>query len=229
VKGLNTNGLSSLLVEGFDGNNWMTIANLTQFSKAGALKTFNANSNPPLAQNFIQFRFTYTKKTGTIAFDDVSVKYDHQVPFFVPGYKDLSLTTNSALVTGLKQATKYYYRVRAIKEDVSTGNSNVVSVITKTPSLIDSVGDNAVTTAEGSSHIHVFPNPSATEFILTVNAGKNETIQIDVADVYGKVFYHATGNTAAKYVFGKTFVPGVYMARIKYGHDMQTIKLIKTK
>lgn len=84
-------------------------------------KTFNATSNPPLAQDYIQFRFAYKTKIGTLVFDDVSIYYNNPTPFFVPGYNNLTVKTNSKIITGLKPATNYYYRVRAVKGGIATG------------------------------------------------------------------------------------------------------------
>ncbi|HEX5153803.1 MAG TPA: T9SS type A sorting domain-containing protein [Parafilimonas sp.] len=130
VKGLNTNQASALLVEGFDGNNWTVVTNMTGLSKKGAKKVFNISSDPPLPQNFIQFRFTYTQKKGTLTFDDVSIKHNNPVPLFVSGYNNVNVKINSKLVTVLKAATNYYYRVRAVTGSTTTDNSNVIAVTT---------------------------------------------------------------------------------------------------
>ena len=138
IKGLNMDDTSSLLIEGFDGNTWVTIATLTKLPNIGTTKAYNANSNPPLKLGFIQFRFIYTKKIGKLLFDDVSIDCEKSLPFFVSGYSNLFVNTNSKVISGLNPATNYYYRVRAKTEDGSTGNSNVITVTTK---KIDSVND----------------------------------------------------------------------------------------
>jgi len=233
IKGLNTDNLSSCLVEGFDGNKWTTIANLASLSKTGETKIFNANSSSPLAPGFIQFRFTYTKGTGTLAFDDVSIRYNNSVPFFIPGYNNLGVKTNSKIVTGLKPGTNYYYRVRAETDSTITGNSNVIAVTTNKAGLIHetttSINNSSVITINNGLKIKVSPNPSSDEFVLTTQTSKNEKIEITVIDMQGREVYRATGSGNNKYIFGRTFAPGVYIARVIQGNYIQTIKVVKTE
>ncbi|MBU0488305.1 MAG: T9SS type A sorting domain-containing protein [Bacteroidetes bacterium] len=73
IKGQGIDAVSALLVEGFNGS-WVTIENLTNsLPTTGTVKTYNSGSTPALAAGFTKFRFTYTKSSGNLAFDDVSV------------------------------------------------------------------------------------------------------------------------------------------------------------
>jgi len=47
--------------------------------------------------------------------------------------------------------------------------------------------------------------------------------------MYGKKVYEMTGNGNSKYMFGKTFPPGVYVVRRIQGKNIQTIKVVKEK
>jgi hypothetical protein len=85
MQGLNMNDTSSLLVEGFNGKKWTTIVTLSKLSETGVIKKFDANSNPSLEQNFIQFRFTYSRSKGRLAIDDISIKYKTTHSFFSSG------------------------------------------------------------------------------------------------------------------------------------------------
>ncbi|HEX5153784.1 MAG TPA: sulfatase-like hydrolase/transferase [Parafilimonas sp.] len=194
IKGLNTNKTSSLLIEGFDGYNWTVITSIAKLPKSGAVKKFNANTNPPLSRNFIQFRFTYTKKAGTLVFDDVSIKYNNPVPYFVPGYKNLKVTTNSKTVTGLKPATGYYYRVRAIKGGALTGNSNIIQVTTSTLNYqLSSVEDSSKTynalakASRENMQVKTFPNPLQSILNIDFNAPDITLKRISVYNVNGKL------------------------------------------
>lgn len=66
---------SSLLIEGWDGSSWLTIDNNTSLpqSDATALVTYNSSTTPALAPGFTKFRFTFTKSSGNVAFDDINV------------------------------------------------------------------------------------------------------------------------------------------------------------
>jgi hypothetical protein len=72
IKGQGSTG-SSLLVEGFDGVSWSTIENITPLPTTGTIKTYNSGTTPALANNLIQFRFTYNRSAGNLSFDDVSI------------------------------------------------------------------------------------------------------------------------------------------------------------
>ena len=66
----------SFLVEGYNGTSWVTVNNITSYPANGATIKFNATSTPKLPSGLNQFRFTYTKSAGNLAFDDVSVLYN---------------------------------------------------------------------------------------------------------------------------------------------------------
>ena len=78
-------------------------------------------------------------------------------------------------------------------------------------------------------NIHVFPNPSADQFMLNVQSSSKEKVEIIVADVYGKKVYQASGSGNGKYSFGKEFISGIYFVQIRQGKNIKTLKLIKGK
>lgn len=73
MKGQGTNTTSALLVEGFNGSSWVIIESISSISGTGTNKVYNSTSSPSLPSNLIQFRFTYTKSLGNLAFDDVVI------------------------------------------------------------------------------------------------------------------------------------------------------------
>ena len=130
IKGQGTNAASALLVEGFDGSNWITIDNITNsIPTTGTVKTYNGSSSPSLPVNLNRFRFTYSKNAGNLAFDDVSVTYSDVVPSFLPGYHGLAVAGTFSVVSGLSLCQNgYYYRVRAVGATSTSDNSNVITV-----------------------------------------------------------------------------------------------------
>ena len=127
-KGQGTGASSSaLLIEGFDGSGWSTLGDLTTIPT-----NFVGTWSTPLnaGDNYVQFRFTYTKASGNLAFDDVAINYAAVIPSFVPGYNDLAVAGTSQSVTGLEPSTTYYYRVRAEAGSCVSGNSNTIAVTT---------------------------------------------------------------------------------------------------
>ncbi|HMN05626.1 MAG TPA: PKD domain-containing protein [Flavobacteriales bacterium] len=133
-KGQGTNGsASALLTEGFNGSTWETIGTVTSIpSNATGTQTYTLDAN----DGYVQFRFTYTKDQGNLAFDDFNVTYSTGGPDFVPGYENLPVAGTSQEVTGLDPETTYYYRVRATSSCATSGNSNTESTTTTAAALI---------------------------------------------------------------------------------------------
>jgi hypothetical protein len=129
-KGNSTNTESALLVEGYNGSLWLTIDNFSSLPTTGTTKTYSSATIPALPANMIAFRFSYSKSTGNLAFDDVSITSGGSVPSFVPGYEDLTINGTSQAVSGLTATTPYFYRVRAKNGTNTSTSSNVIAVTT---------------------------------------------------------------------------------------------------
>ncbi|WP_299225293.1 choice-of-anchor D domain-containing protein [uncultured Psychroserpens sp.] len=73
IKGNGTNAASELLIEGFNGASWVIVDNITNIPTTDTTVTYDGSSIPALPNNIEQFRFTYNKSAGNLAFDDVVV------------------------------------------------------------------------------------------------------------------------------------------------------------
>ncbi len=128
IKGQSTDNASALLVEGFNGGSWFTIQNITNsIPISGTTFTYNASTSPSLPPNIVQFRFTYTKSAGNLAFDDVSIIYPTTTFSFVNGFQNIFVNTNSIDVTGLTPGASYSYVVRSFNGECSSTNSNIIN------------------------------------------------------------------------------------------------------
>jgi hypothetical protein len=106
------------------------------------------------------------------------------------------------------------------------------------PPAIVSGGSGSVS-YEGSSvleipeklNVKIMPNPArgGAEFVLRAAGKANETLQVQVIDMYGKVVHTAKGSAYGDYRFGGQFVSGVYIVRVLHGNDVSTYKIVKTK
>ncbi len=84
-------------------------------------------------------------------------------------------------------------------------------------------------TINAGLNIHVFPNPSANQFMLAIQSSSKEKVEIIVADVYGKKVYQASGFGNSQYSFGKELISGIYFVQVIQGKNIKTLKLIKGK
>lgn len=124
---------STFLVEGLvDGTTWTTIQSFVTPSSTGATYTYNASSTPALPANVKQFRFTYTKVTSNLAFDDVSYSYTGISEQPVAGSPFTVTGDNSKSLTGLTAGATYKYTVIAKNANVTSAVSNQISVTTTT-------------------------------------------------------------------------------------------------
>lgn len=83
--------------------------------------------------------------------------------------------------------------------------------------------------AAATLSISVAPNPSKTNFVLTVNGNSNAPVELRVTDMYGRVVHRARGTANQQYIFGETFAAGMYVAEVLQGRETKTIKLIKAR
>jgi hypothetical protein len=77
--------------------------------------------------------------------------------------------------------------------------------------------------------VRVAPNPSRTEFSLTIQSSKRESLQLRVLDMYGKQVHTTKGAANQTYRFGAGFSPGMYVVEIMQGYKVKTLKVIKSE
>jgi len=180
ILGNGTNALSALLVEGYNGTDWSTIDNISSLPATGTTKSYSGLS----PSNYVQFRFTYSKSAGNLAFDDVSYTcLCGTSPSFLSGYENLSVTGTSQSVTGLDAHTDYYYRVRAVGGGCpTTDNSNVIHVTT-------AVGTSPLLTAGSLADFGaICRNATAGPFSFTINGVNLTAANVTVAPLEGFTF-----------------------------------------
>ena len=127
VKGNSTDAASALLVESAAGGSWSTVANLT-----ASLPTTGTTYSYPLGTSVTNLRFTYTKSTGNLGFDDVLVTGSGGggSTGFVTGYSNRTVAGTSQSVTGLTVGATYYFRACAVNAAGTGSYSPVASVTT---------------------------------------------------------------------------------------------------
>ena len=75
--------------------------------------------------------------------------------------------------------------------------------------------------------INAYPNPTATEFILSMEGYSNNNISITVTDIMGRTIYQVSGSGKQQYTFGKDFTSGLYNVQVVQGNDKKSIRIVK--
>ena len=81
------------------------------------------------------------------------------------------------------------------------------------------------------AHLIVYPNPSNSVFKFTLESESDETISINLFDATGKLVRKIEGKHSFEEIQldATGLAPGVYMAVVKQGELVQTVKLTKTQ
>jgi Fibronectin type III domain len=123
---------------------------------------------------------------------------------YVAGYQNLNVgNTTSRSVTGLNPSTTYYYRVRAYNASGTSGNSNVVSVTTLSPTGPPVAITNPATliasfsaTLNGSVDPHGLTTTVYFQYGTTISYGSTTLSQIKTGNTYQSVSANVSGLTA---------------------------------
>ncbi|HLY69982.1 MAG TPA: T9SS type A sorting domain-containing protein, partial [Puia sp.] len=73
----------------------------------------------------------------------------------------------------------------------------------------------------------VFPNPSVGAFNLELKSSVKQTVEILVIDVMGHGLYHTRGEATGTYLFGNSFIKGIYFVEIIHQKGIKVLKVIK--
>jgi hypothetical protein len=105
---------------------------------------------------------------------------NNTMPSFVSGYESLAVNGTSQLVSGLAEYTDYYYRVRAVSANSTSGNSNVITVKTlPSPATFDAITQVVGTVCEGTQATFnvtgLVPN-SVSTISFNIDGGATQTV-----------------------------------------------------
>ncbi|MBA2499175.1 MAG: T9SS type A sorting domain-containing protein, partial [Chitinophagaceae bacterium] len=75
--------------------------------------------------------------------------------------------------------------------------------------------------------VKAYPNPSERFFNLNVTSGSQETVDLKVFDIQGRVVYTTRGSANQSYRFGDKFVAGIYLVEVRQGDKRSVIQIVK--
>jgi len=75
--------------------------------------------------------------------------------------------------------------------------------------------------------VDVWPNPATQNFNLQVNSPTDESIEVQVNDVAGRLVDKLLIPNTTTYTFGGDLQPGVYFLKVIQGNSLKTMKIVK--
>ncbi len=210
--GTGTTG-SALLIEGKSGATWTTIGTITPISESIVNKIYD-NLN-----GYTQFRFTFTKVSGNLAFDDFVATTETIAITPISGSPfTINSPDVSKIITGLELGKTYYYKVKAVVGSTTTLSSNEISVTTNGTiwtgnSWTNGIPTNSVDAIINGDYPGTGTDAAITAATLKVNSGKTLTINSSVTtgnvENNGAIVVASDGNfvqsTGATYIGTGTF------------------------
>lgn len=161
---------STLLIEGYNGSEWRQIDNIITLPTKGTIKVYNE-----LVEDFYQIKFTFTKESGNLAIDDITIV--PQPEDNIPGSPFTVSSGTSLNVTGLSPDTRYCYNVVA-KADGYLDSDVYNAICTTTSNTSCALATPVVTATPTSSAIYLQWSPvdGATSYIVSLNAETPQTV-----------------------------------------------------
>ena len=170
------------------------------------------------------FRANWRSVNGATGYR-VDVATNNSFTNYVTGYQDLNVgNALSGSVAGLSASTTYYYRVRAYNENGTSGNSNVISVTTLSPTgrpLVITNPATLITSHSARLNGTVDPHGLSTtvyfQYGRTTSYGSRTPNQTKTGNNYQNVSANIAGLSA-----GTTYhfrIVGTNTAGIRYGTD----------
>ncbi len=196
---------SSLKLEASQNAQWQQIANYPYVNTTKAYPDFDFTT----AQNYRQFRFTYTKSSGNLAIDDLQATYGKLDTVFIEQNKEVVGT--KYLVENLQPNSTYYYRVKSKLGSSISAFSDVMEQKTLAPTALNWTIDTA-------------PIISKSNNSLILSNLKNASV-ISIFDFTGKCLInkHLENQHEASISFDKK---GIYIVRIKSENAIFTQKIM---
>lgn len=201
-RSMSYSSMSSLIIEGFDGSSWGTLATKAMNPTTTAGETFSIGQNDgtmPAGIKAIRLRLSSEgEKAGRLLIDDIKVGYlksDTDTP--LAGYTDLNVgNVTSYTVSGLTKGRLYVYTLQGIKGELKSLVSNEIYV-TPGSGAVEAIDSNGI-------RVHCVCG------MLTVSADANS--QVFVYNAAGLLIKHfQTGNDGIRQT---AIDKGIYLVKV---------------
>jgi hypothetical protein len=197
LKGQTANVANYLLVEGWNGSSWVTIENISPLPNTATTYTYNSSSSPSLPSSLIKFRFSYSKVSGNLSFDDVTV-FCGALVCTAP----TSQTINIAAIPSDIQAILSWTNGNGSKRIVKINTSNSFT------NPVDGTDPVANSTYSGSGEQVIYNGNGSTVTVSGLTALTTYYVRIYEANCSGSnILYNTTTDVGNPISFTTTDVP----------------------
>ena len=141
---------SCIILDGLSNNSWIRLDSIPykNINKTYPVYAFTKE------QGITAFKFKYNKVgSGNLAIDDVSATYGNQDTVYVQ--KNLPVTANTALVSGLTDNTQYFYAVRATLGSSVSGVSETIGAHTLVKTKVTDLNAPAIRILSGKEQLSI--------------------------------------------------------------------------
>ena len=110
-----------------------------------------------------------------------------------------------------------------------TGAATVATATTVSgPAVLEkAISNSEASIASDLFEVSAYPNPTSTDFRLSVNGASPETIKVTVYDVFGRAVKYFSFASKPSISMGQDLKAGVYMIELRQGKNMKTLKGVK--
>jgi endonuclease I/hydrogenase maturation factor len=148
---LTSGGGDFILQKSYDDSAWVDVA--TQAFSGTTFVLYSNDVNDAAAT--IYLRVLNDNQAGHLIVDEFEItSFGSGTPDYVPGYSNLTVAGTSQSVTGLTQATEYFFRARAVSVSNTSANSSTANVTTgtgDTPPVFAGLGAQSATVGVASA------------------------------------------------------------------------------
>ena len=141
---------SSIILDGLSNNIWVRLDSIPYKNTTKTYPVYSFTKE----QGMTAFKFKYNKVgSGNLAIDDVSATYGNQDTVYVQ--KNLPVTANTALVSGLTDNTQYFYAVRATLGSSVSGVSETIGAHTLVKTKVTDLNAPAIRILSGKEQLSI--------------------------------------------------------------------------
>ena len=110
---------------------------------------------------------------------------------------------------------------------VSVGSGSAWGTETPAPVVMSVLPTVTAAMASNLFEVGAYPNPSNTDFRLSISSVSSETIRVMVYDIFGRAVKYFSFASKPSITLGQDLKAGVYMIEVRQGKNVKSLKGVK--